>query len=112
MPGFDRSGPMGLGQMTGGQRGYCNPANTGYGIQSAPFGFGRCMGHYRGFRAGFGQGMRRGFGRRVLNQPLYSQAYAQKPEEEIDMLKAEANYVKNCLDMINQKIAELEKPSE
>jgi hypothetical protein len=30
MPGFDRSGPMGLGPMTGGRRGLCNPVNTGY----------------------------------------------------------------------------------
>lgn len=25
MPGFDRTGPQGLGPMTGGARGYCNP---------------------------------------------------------------------------------------
>ena len=27
MPGFDGTGPMGLGPMTGGGRGFCNPYN-------------------------------------------------------------------------------------
>ena len=35
MPGFDRSGPMGAGPMTGGRRGLCNPANTGYDTRFA-----------------------------------------------------------------------------
>ena len=113
MPGFDRSGPMGAGTMTGGRRGLCNPANTGYGTRSSgSFDFGRGMGLGRGFRGGFGQGMGRGFGRRSWNQPTYYPAYAQNPEEELNMLKAEANSVKKCLDMIKRKIAELEKFSE
>jgi hypothetical protein len=29
MPGFDGTGPMGMGPMTGGGRGYCNPAGAG-----------------------------------------------------------------------------------
>ena len=49
MPGFDQSGPMGAGPMTGGTRGYCNPVNTGI-----PHSFQR-----RGF---FGRGLRRGLG--------------------------------------------------
>jgi len=113
MPGFDRSGPMGAGPMTGGHRGLCNPANTGYGTRSSgSFGFGRGMGFGRGFRGGFGQGMGRAFGRRGWNQPTYYPAYAQNPEEELNMLKAEANSIKNSLDMINQRIADLEKSSE
>jgi prefoldin subunit 5 len=39
-------------------------------------------------------------------------AYAQNPEEELNILKEEANSVKRSLDMINRKIAELEKSSE
>ncbi|NQT56445.1 MAG: DUF5320 domain-containing protein, partial [Desulfobacteraceae bacterium] len=31
MPGFDGAGPSGMGPMTGGGRGYCNPSQTGYG---------------------------------------------------------------------------------
>jgi hypothetical protein len=113
MPGFDRSGPMGLGPMTGGRRGLCNPVNTGYDNRfSGVFGFGRGMGLGRGFRGGFNRGMGRASGRRGWNQPSYYPEYAQNPEDELNMLKAEANSVKNSLDMINRRIAELEKSSE
>jgi hypothetical protein len=76
------------------------------------FGFGRGMGLGRGFRGGFGRGMGRTFHRRFWNQPNYYPAYAQNPEEELNMLKAEANSIKSSLDMINRRIAELEKSSE
>ena len=113
MPGFDRSGPMGAGPMSGGRRGLCNPTNTGYGTRSAGYvGFGRGMGLGRGFRGGFNRGMGRASGRRGWNQPSYYPEYAQNPEDELNMLKAEANSVKNSLDMINRRIAELEKSSE
>lgn len=113
MPGFDRSGPMGLGPMTGGRRGLCNPVASGYDSRSSGmFGFGRGMGFGRGFRGGFGRGMGRALGWRGWYQPSYYPEYAQSPEEELNMLKAEANSVKNSLDMINRRIAELEKSSE
>jgi len=112
MPGFDRRGPMGFGPMTGGRRGLCNPASTGYDTQFAgTLGFGRSMGLGRGFRGGFGRGIGRTFRRRFWNQPSYYPAYAQDPEEELNMLKAEANSVKNSLEMINRRIAGLEKSS-
>jgi len=113
MPGFDRSGPMGVGPMTGGRRGLCNQATTGYDTQfGGTFGFGRGMGLGRGFRGGFRPGMGRALGRRNWSQPAYYPAYTQNPEEELNMLKAEANSVKNSLDMIHRRIAELEKSSE
>jgi len=113
MPGFDRSGPMGVGPMTGGRRGLCNPANTEYDAQiDGMFGFGRGIRRGRGFRGGVGRGIGRAFGRRGWNQPSYYPAYAQSPEEELNMLKAEANSVKNSLDIIHRRIAELEKSSE
>jgi hypothetical protein len=31
MPGFDKTGPKGMGPMTGGKRGPCNPSNRVYG---------------------------------------------------------------------------------
>jgi uncharacterized protein DUF5320 len=113
MPQFDRSGPMGAGPMTGGRRGFCNPATRDYEGQffGAP-GFGRGMGLGRGFRGGFGPGVGRAFGRRGWDRPSYYPAVEQNPEEELNMLKAEANSVKNSLDMINRRIAELEKSSE
>jgi hypothetical protein len=99
MPGFDRSGPMGAGPMTGGRRGLCSPANTGYDTR-----FGGMF--------GFGRGMGRAFGWCGWNQPSHYPTYAQNPEEELNMLKAEANSVKNSLDTINRRIAELERSSE
>ena len=113
MPRFDRTGPMGAGPMTGGGRGFCNPVTREYHERfiGAP-GFGRGMGFGRGFRGGYGPGMGGAFGRRGWNQPSYYPAFAQNPEEELNMLKSEANLVKTSLDMINRRIAELEKSSE
>jgi hypothetical protein len=70
MPGFNGTGPAGLGPMTGWGRGYCNPYIASYG--QAPVtgptywapgywrGFGRGLGFGRG-RA-LGRGFRRGYG--------------------------------------------------
>jgi hypothetical protein len=113
MPGFDGTGPMGLGPMSGGRRGLCNPANAGYGRGfGGTFGFGRGMGLGRGFRGGIGRGIGRAFAWRFGNQPPYYPAYEPNPEEELNMLKAEANSLKNSLGMINRRIAEMEKTSE
>lgn len=116
MPGFDRSGPMGEGPMTGGRRGLCNPANAGIG---APFfksyGYGRGMNFGRGFRGGFGpgRGIRHGFYRGFAwYPPVYGPAYSIDQKSEVDMLKAEADYLKNTLDAINKRVEELEKSSE
>jgi hypothetical protein len=67
MPGFDRTGPMGQGPMTGGGRGVCNPANTaGAGAYPYParptYGAGRPRWGLRLGRGG-GRGGGRGFGR-------------------------------------------------
>lgn len=52
MPGFDGTGPMGQGPLTGRQMGYCAGARG-----TAYRGFGRGLGR------GFGRGLGRGFGR-------------------------------------------------
>jgi len=71
MPGFDGTGPAGMGPMTGGARGWCNPYsapyartgpyNSSYAIPASPsyaYGFGRPRwGRGRGFwRRGRGRG--------------------------------------------------------
>ena len=68
MPGFDGTGPAGMGPMTGWGQGYCNPSLTAYGPAPAwgpggywGAGYGRGSGLGRGF--GRGQGPGRGFGR-------------------------------------------------
>jgi hypothetical protein len=53
MPRFDGTGPRGMGPMTGGGRGLCNPYGTSFGYRP---GFGLPVGRGRG--GGFGRGMR------------------------------------------------------
>ncbi len=129
MPGFDGTGPEGMGHMTGGGRGYCNPSQAGYGPAPAAgpgylrAGYGRGFG--RGFRGGFGpgfgwgRGYGRGFGWRgayptigrygpTYNAP-YGSPYNMNPEDEVNMLKSEADAMKSELDAISKRIQELDR---
>ena len=56
MPGFDGTGPRGMGPMTGGGRGFCNPYGPFYGTMPR---YGSAWG---GRGGGFGRGMGRGRG--------------------------------------------------
>lgn len=117
MPGFSGTGPHGEGPMTGGGRGFCNPARTGYGA-----GYGRGFGGGAGFRRGAAQG--RGYGRdfgpraffptsRGGFAPAYGYEYPSGQGEGVDMLRAEIDSLKRALDEISQRIETSEKnPSE
>ena len=113
MPGFDRTGPVGAGPMTGGARGRCNPATAGtIPAYVGGFGYGRGLGLRRGFRGGYGTGWGRvrGFGRGCgWYSPAVPPVYPMSAADEMDMLKAQADYMKNSLDAINSRIDELEK---
>jgi hypothetical protein len=64
MPGFDGTGPRGMGPMTGGGRGFC--ASPAYGARpgyAASFGWPAWGGRGGGFGRGMGRGMGRGRGR-------------------------------------------------
>jgi hypothetical protein len=134
MPGFDGTGPMGAGPMTGGGRGLCNPAYAGSGPwYGGGFGYGRGLGRGRGrglgFRRGFGPGFGRGrgygpgFGWRGFYPPwgagynpaygpAYGNPYGMNPEDELQMLKDESDAIKSDLESIAKRIQELEsKPS-
>ena len=110
MPGFDRTGPQGEGPMTGGGRGFCNPAGAQY-----PLGRGRGFGGGRGLGRGYGPG--RGYGQRGVNPaprgyygPGYGpQPYSMAPSEEINALRAETDAIKGSLDEIKRRLAELQK---
>ena len=108
MPGFDGRGPMGAGPMTGGARGFCDPAAEGY-----PRSFGSGMGFGRGSRGGYGpgMGMRRGFGWCRWYPPAYGPAYPADPTAEINMLKAQADSMQNDLDAINRRMTQLQEES-
>jgi len=93
MPGFDKTGPQGMGSMTGGSRGLCNPTKFRYGRDS-------------GCRRGF----IRSYGRESGFYPTtYPMDEPMDQTTEIDMLKAEAVSMKNALEMINRRIDELGK---
>jgi len=117
MPRFDRTGPMGAGPMTGGARGLCNPATAGaIPAYTGGYGNGRGLGLGRGFRGGYGpdRGRGRGFGRGYGGYPpAVAPPYQMSAADEMNTLKAEANYMQNSLDAINKRIDELsKKPAE
>ena len=118
MPGFDGTGPVGMGSITGRDQGFCNPSRTAYGPTPVlrpgyrgygyGQGFGRGFGQGRSFRGGFGPGFGqgRGYGR-GYGSP-YGTPYDMKPEDDVNMLKGEADAVKKELDAINKRIKDLE----
>ena len=117
MPGFDQTGPRGAGPMTGGARGPCNPAtSTAIAAYNGGYVYGRGLGRRRGFRGGYGPdaGRGRGYGRGYgWYPPAAVPAYSADTSDEMNMLKADADYMKTSLDAINKRIEELErKPAE
>jgi hypothetical protein len=131
MPGLDGTGPQGLGPMTGGARGWCNPYSPlrmGYGAPGVFPWFGKCFGFGRGW---FGRGWRHwfwatglpGWARVGYGYPAfggwrypYFPAYygagftpQMTPQEEIEILKEQQDFLSEQLNEINKRISELEK---
>jgi Family of unknown function (DUF5320) len=109
MPGGDRTGPRGLGSMTGRGAGYCggydrpgfaNPV-PGYGMR-----FGGRFGGWgggRGWRHRYYATGLPGWARPEYPEPV------QAAEQELAGLKNEAEWLKGQLEAINQRIEELGK---
>jgi hypothetical protein len=123
MPGFDGTGPGGMGSMTGWGRGFCNPSRSAYGRTPMfrpgyrGYGYGQGSAQGRGFRGGFGPGFGRGrgYGRGLDPRGAYpsmgrwyESSYAMNSGDELNMLKDEAGAMKKELDAINDRIKELE----
>lgn len=132
MPGGDRTGPMGLGPMTGRAAGYC----AGFGVpgtanQVPGRGYGRGYGGWGrgrgGGRGGRGWSYARGFagwppvagpGAAIPFASWTAGPYAQpfvQPfapnmtrEQEAEALKGQAEYFEDILDGLRRRIAELE----
>lgn len=126
MPRGDRTGPAGMGPMTGratgfcagyGMPGYANPvAGRGFGM-----GFGRGRGAWgRGrFAGGGGRGWRNGYyatgpvGPRQGDQPGWMRYGAPigdpDPESEKQALKNQADAMQGELDAIRKRLEEIEK---
>lgn len=87
MPGFDGTGPMGQGPMTGRGMGYCGPAQGG--TPGRPLG----LGMRRGFGGGRGRG--RGFRRFAYGGygPVADETFAAL-EDRIAQLEAEIDQLR------------------
>lgn len=102
MPRGDRTGPAGMGPMTGRASGFCA------GFQSPGF---MNRGGGRGFRGQCGQGAGRGWRNRFC-APAYQVDMPQgSTKNELGYLKEQAQYLKESLDNINKRVAELQKES-
>jgi hypothetical protein len=98
MPGFDGTGPRGMGPMTGGGRGYCAVAFNGAG--NRPVG-------RRGF---YGRGGGRGF-----RNPWYAACIPARrvsEEDEVVVLKEQANFLKQQLEDIEARLHAMEASHE
>ena len=105
MPGFDGTGPRGMGPMTGGGRGFCAPA----------VGLGRPL-------AGAGMFFGRGGGRGWRNQyyatglPRWQRWAAwgtpASTEDEKQALKSEADFLRSRLKVLEERLAAMQGESE
>ena len=114
MPGFDGTGPRGLGPRTGGGFGFCPP---GAGPAYGPVGFLRGAGR-GGIPWGGGRGRAWGGGR-GWNWPAmyggYPPSYWGPPfpaqwtaEQELESLKSQAKAMEQELQAIRQRIGDLD----
>jgi hypothetical protein len=114
MPGGDQTGPMGMGRMIGRGAGYCASYNVPGYINPVPGrGFGRGGGWGRGQRwrnwfhaAGLPGWARFGHAPEWSAVPGWG---APTREQETEGLKAQAEWLQDQLDAVQQRIDELEK---
>lgn len=115
MPGFDGTGPRGMGPMTGGGRGFCSPWGMGrtYGFARA-YGLGRGYGFGRryGFRMGmpYAGPVPYGYAGAPMGAVPEADPYAPQMtrEQELDFLRNQAEATKEELGQIETRIKELE----
>ncbi len=108
MPGFDRTGPRGMGPMTGGGRGLCNPRGVG-------------MGGYRGFGMGFRGfsppwpyvGLGRGDYARGVYPGFYGTPAYPYPgqSQDIEDLKSQAEAMREQLAQVEERIKQMSSDS-
>jgi hypothetical protein len=122
MPAGDGTGPMGMGPMTGRGAGYCGGHDVpGYAnpMPGRGFGMGWSRGRGRGRRhwyhaTGMPGWMRFGYAPAWGAPPAWGTPYGPHaapptPEQETESLKAQAEWLKEQLDAISQRITELEQ---
>ncbi len=113
MPQGDRTGPMGQGPGTGRTLGFC----AGYDTPGYAKGFGGGMGRGFGFGRGRGRGMGYGRGRNFGSSFTgFAQSFPMtqtiSKDDEIKLLKSQAESLKRSQKDIEKRLSELEKEGE
>jgi len=112
MPKGDRTGPLGQGPGTGRAFGFCYGSDSP-GYTKGPWSrMGRGFGFGRGRGMGWGRGPGRGWGFRVPDQkyfPAYPWTQPMNKDDEIRLLKSEADILKLSQKEVEKRLAELEK---
>ena len=94
MPGFNGTGPRGMGPMTGGGRGFCSPG--GIGAASRPYGASQGRGYgYPYYGAGLA----------VPGDVPFAPQMTR--EQELDFLKNQAQAMRGQLEQIQSRIQQL-----
>ena len=114
MPGGDRTGPSGMGPVTGRGAGYCASYPVpGYANfipgQGLGFGFGRGFGRGRGSRSNrLNYGPFEGYAYQAGRYYQDTNAPELTAQQEAEMLKKEAKLMQEEVSSINQRISQLE----
>ncbi len=103
MPGFDRSGPVGNGPMTGGARGLCGSAAAGKrdSADGESGFFRRGLGCRRGFGGRRGGGFGRGTG--VSSEPVF----AGQQDSQRSALEIQLREMQQSLEKVQRRLDEL-----
>jgi hypothetical protein len=107
MPGGDRTGPRGLGPMTGRRAGYCAGSDVPGFSNQVPGYRGHFVGGSRSW--GGGHGWRHWF--HATGLPFWARGGTMQPtkEQELTGLKNTAERLKDEFDAISRRIEELEQ---
>jgi hypothetical protein len=111
MPGFDGTGPRGMGPMTGGGRGFCSPWGIGAAFRAGvipsypwapyPYGGPGAIPSYRGYAPGTAPGQP------PATPGATPYAPQMAPEQELDYLRNQAQMMREQLERIEARIREL-----
>lgn len=116
MPFGDRTGPLGLGPRTGRGMGYCSgysaPGSMNPLLGRGWFGSGRgrsagFFGRGRGWRNCFWATGLPGWAQSGYEYPPYGPGFT--PKEEVDILRDQAEFLKQQLNDVQERISKLEK---